>query len=222
VVVPRLSRLTEQPNEVTDDEAWLTRNDIVRPGTAAPSRPLPAFFRDEPRARVIEQAAWSIGVYGAGASGRYLLLAGDGGRRLAYDFSSYQAAPASGAQAWPQDLLWARVVDDRLYVSHAHSTYAESTGGMNGYLTALSVADGALLWRSGPRVANARTFEVVDDVIIAGYGFTAEPDYLYVLDRFTGRVIQEERIRTAPTWIVVRGDVLLVRAYDADYEFAIR
>jgi outer membrane protein assembly factor BamB len=163
-----------------------------------------------------------MGIYGVGGAGRYLLLAGDGGRRHAFDFSSYWTAPVPGGQAWPQDLLWARVVDERLYVSHAHLTYAESTGGLTGYLTALRVADGALLWRSRPRVANARTFEVVDDAIIVGYGFTAESDYLYVLDRFTGHVVQEERIRTAPTWIVMRGGILLVRAYDADYEFAVR
>lgn len=221
VIVPRLSRLMEAPNEITDDDAWLERNGFDRPGGVEPTRPLPAIFRDEPRARVVEQPGWSLGIYGVGGSGRYLLAAGEGGRQLAFDFAEYERAPAPGGTAWPQDMLWSAVVGERLYVSHAHPTYAESTGGMNGYLTALDLESGAMLWRSRPLLSNARTFEVVDDAIVAGYGFTAEPDFLFVIDRFSGRVLQEAPIRTAPTWIVRRDRRLFVRAYDADYVFAL-
>jgi hypothetical protein len=220
-VVPRLSRLLEASNEITDDDAWLERNGFGRPGAGSPTRPLPTFYRDEPRARVIEQMGWTLGVYGAIGQGRYLLAVSDSSRRLAFDFAAYHIAPVAGGEAWPQDLLWAAISDHRLYVSHAHPTYAESTGGMNGYVTALDLEDGALLWRSRPLVANARTFEVVDDVVVAGYGFTAEPDFLYVIDRFRGGVLQEAAVRTAPTWIIRRDRRLFVRSYDADYVYAL-
>ena len=45
---------------------------------------------------------------------------------------------------------------------------------------------GRVLWQSPSLVANADGFAVVGDVIVTGYGFTAEPDYLYALDRQNG------------------------------------
>jgi outer membrane protein assembly factor BamB len=226
VDVPRLTRLLESPNAITDDEGWLARNDFDRPGDpASPARALPFLYRGEARIRVVESGAWTLGVYGPPSAGRYLLVAGDGGLRRAFDFAAYRRAPSAqaGDEAFvEQDLAWAAAAGGWLYVAHAHRTYAASSGGMNGYVTALDLASGALRWRSRPRVANAATFALVGDALVTGYGFTAEPDFLYVLDRFTGEVIEEERVRTAPTWLLVRGDRLFVRAYDADYVYALR
>jgi hypothetical protein len=222
VVIPRLTRVSETPNSITDEEAWLRRHGLIFPGSAEPTRPVPFLYRDEARTRVIEQPGWTLAVYGSPTAGRFLLVAGDDGTRRAFDFRAYQHAPAGEGAAWPHDLVWAAVAGDRLYVTHAHATYAETTGGLNGYATAVDLGTGALRWRSRPRVANARTFEVVDDALVTGYGFTAEPDALFVIDRFTGEVLEEQRVRTAPTWIFRRESRLLVRAYDADYEFALR
>lgn len=36
-----------------------------------------------------------------------------------------------------------------------------------------------LIWRSADQTYNSMNFLVMDDVIICGYGFTAEKDYLY-------------------------------------------
>jgi hypothetical protein len=226
VDVPRLTRLLEAGNTVTDQEAWLARNGFARPGDpAAPARPLPFLYRGEARTRVVESGAWTLGVYGPPSAGRYLLVAGADGSRRAFDFAAYRRAPAvrAGDEGFvEQDLLWAEVADGRLYVAHAHRTYAASSGGQNGYVTALDLATGALRWRSRPRVANAATFALVGDALVTGYGFTAEPDHLFVLDRYTGEVIEEEPVRTAPEWLLVRGDRLFVRAYDADYVYALR
>ena len=67
---------------------------------------------------------------------------------------------------------------DVLYVSHAHSTYAKSSKGYNAYISAIDLKTGQLLWHSQPLVSNAYDFLVKGDAIIAGYGFTAENDYL--------------------------------------------
>jgi len=223
VVVPRLLRLMEAPNTITDQEAWLRRNDFGAPGTAAPSRFVPDFYGGEPRMRVMEQHGLTLAIYGAGSDGRYLLVAGDASRR-AFDFQHYLTPSAGppGSDGWPQGLLWAAVASRWLYVANAHYTYAATTGGLNGYITALDLETGELRWRSRPRVANARTFAVVDDALVAGYGFTAEPDALFVIDRFTGLVLDELPVRTAPEWILRRDDRLFVRAYDADYVFTLR
>jgi hypothetical protein len=48
--------------------------------------------------------------------------------------------------------------------------------GRNAYLSAIDLGTKKTLWRSPALVANARTFVVTGDHIVAGYGFTAEPD----------------------------------------------
>lgn len=56
----------------------------------------------------------------------------------------------------------------------------------------------------------------VDGVLYlsAGYGFTAEPDFLYLLDRRTGDVLDRLTVPSAPEIIKLRGDLLHVRTYD--------
>ena len=75
-----------------------------------------------------------------------------------------------------------------LYVETAHPTYAKSSYGRNAYVSAIDVKKRKLLWRSPALVANAAHFVLLNDTIVSGYGFTAEPDYLYALDRATGKV----------------------------------
>ena len=63
-------------------------------------------------------------------------------------------------------------------------------------------------------MANARTFVVQEDLIVSGYGFTAEADFLYLLDRRTGKVLDRLLVPSAPEVIRLRGDRLRVRTYD--------
>ena len=49
---------------------------------------------------------------------------------------------------------------------------------------------------------------------LTGYGFTAEPDWLYLLDRRTGRVVERLSLPSAPEKITRRGKRFLVRTYD--------
>lgn len=64
-----------------------------------------------------------------------------------------------------------------LYVETAHSTYGATSGGRTAYIAAIATATGKVLWRSPALVANARSFVLAGDVIVAGYGFTREDDY---------------------------------------------
>jgi len=61
-----------------------------------------------------------------------------------------------------------------------------------------------------------RTFVVSRNLIVAGYGFTAESDFLYLLDRRTGKVLDRLAMPTAPEVIKLRGNKLHVRTYDHD------
>lgn len=54
------------------------------------------------------------------------------------------------------------------------------------------------------------------NLIVAGYGFTSEPDFLYLLDRRTGRVLDRLAVPTAPEIIKLGGGRLYIRTYDHD------
>ena len=157
-----------------------------------------------------------------------------GEARFAFDLSSFSAPPAAakGAEALVNmDIRWALVDGDRLYVNHSHSTYAASSRGVNAYITALRIPDGAMLWRSQPLVHNGHNFALVptsDDpatnrpVLITGYGFTAELDWMYVLDAETGAVLNKTKVLSGPEYIVPQGEIVYVRAYNRDYAFRLQ
>ena len=65
-----------------------------------------------------------------------------------------------------------------------------------------------------PTVANADDFVMLNTVLVTGYGFTNEPDYLYALDRRTGRVEARLLRPNAPEHITRRKGTLYVHTYD--------
>lgn len=233
---PGLAVVSTKRNEITDAEAWFTRNglalpiyeipDAPSPASTSPAEPLPAFvplrFRGQRLARAIRQPGHVLAVYGPDfASGRYLvaLEAATGRFSYGFDFDNYAYAPGTPAREREftyQDIAWAAEEGDTLYVSHAHRTYARTSRGMNAYLTAVDTRRGRVLWRSAPLVSNAANFELAGDHIVSGYGFTQEPDFLYLIDKRTGEVSQRLPVRSGPEYIIRKGDRLHVRAYDAD------
>ena len=58
---------------------------------------------------------------------------------------------------------------------------------------------------------------VKGDVIFCGYGFTAEDDYLYQLDKNTGEVIDRLPLKKMPDLMAVKDDRLYVHTYSYDY-----
>lgn len=120
-----------------------------------------------------------------------------------------------------QQLLWAEIRDGVLYVSHAHRTYAESSGGLNGYITALDLETLGILWRSEPLVSNSENFVLLGDYIITGYGFTDEEDFLCVLDRITGETVERIGVPSAPEYLHVQDGRLLVCCYNRSLVFEI-
>jgi hypothetical protein len=155
----------------------------------------------------VRQRPYLFLVYG----GRYAVSASR--YRYAIDFLNFLRPPTG---AWTEDVTWLRQVGNVLYVENTHLTYATATRGRNAYVSAIDVRTMKTLWRSPALVANARTFVVTGDLIVSGYGFTAEPDFLYLLDRRTGRVLDRLPVPSAPEVIKLRGDRLHVRTYDRD------
>jgi hypothetical protein len=185
-------------------------------GTGAPPCELtnvPDSVRGLPLQRTICPGGPPFAFYGRdGASSRIL-----SSPKYELDFKRYVWPPRNrpGEKEFVyEELVWAREANGVLYVQNAHLTYARSSYGQNAYITAIDPQTKRRLWRSKALVANAQTFAVTPDYLITGYGFTAEPDWLYLLDRRTGRVVERLSLTSAPEKITRSGKRFLVRTYD--------
>jgi outer membrane protein assembly factor BamB len=184
------------------------------PGALPPDRPgPPAWAPIAYRGATLDGAVRQSGKLFLVYAGRYLVgaEARTQALRYAFDFSTFTRPPNRGEF---EPLTWAREASGVLYVSNSHLTYASQTKGRNAYLSAIDLDTKKTLWRSPALVANARTFVVTGGLIVAGYGFTAEPDFLYLLDRGTGKVLHRLPVASAPEIIKLRDGRLHVRTYD--------
>jgi hypothetical protein len=138
--------------------------------------------------------------------------------RYAFDFRNYAwppRIPPGEREFVYEQVVWAKeAATGLLYVETANSTYARSSYGLNAYLNAIDLKTKKLLWRSPALVANAADFVLLNGVIVSGYGFTDESDYLYAVDRGTGHVVGRLLVPTGPQRIVRHGSTLTVDTYD--------
>ena len=225
----RLTIAATRANGITDVQRWIDRNRIdLReyrvPGSLDDLR-LPALpavvartFRGARLARAIRQQRTLLLVYGEDYASGHLLVAADprtGRTRYALDFQRYAYATRSNSGVF-QAVVWAVESGGTLYVETSHSTYASSSGKRNAYITAIDLASKRVRWRSPALVANASRFEVSGQTIVSGYGFAREPDFVYLLDRRTGKPVAARSVPTGPEYIVRRGNTIYVRAYSED------
>jgi hypothetical protein len=175
---------------------------------------LPLMLQGVEAHHALPQPGMTLVVYGTG------LIAGfgqQGGMRYAFDLRSFGFPPKSLVpNAYgPQEIVWARQLGRLLVVQTNHLGYASHSGGRNGYLTAIDLDTGKVRWRSPSLVANAGNFLVVKGMVVSGYGFTAEKDWLYLLDAKTGRVRHRLALPSMAEQLMRRGDRIVVRCYDA-------
>lgn len=106
-----------------------------------------------------------------------------------------------------------RLAGGVLYFNEACQSYSEGAGGRCSSLVAVDPAARRILWRTRPLVSNGR-FVVRGCYLVAGYGFTAEPDHVFLLSRATGRVLQDVPLASAPEKMTLVGrDQLDVEIY---------
>ncbi|HET8677901.1 MAG TPA: hypothetical protein VFO63_19025 [Blastocatellia bacterium] len=229
---PRLQVVSTKRNQITDEETWFSANDLRLPlyrvSDAARDRLMelppqaPTAYKGNLLVKAIRQPKTITLVYGKDyASGRFLIaMDAESGKFLyGYDFINYTRAPENDVQDLDfvfQAVEWAVEEGDTLYVSHGHLTYARSSRGMNAYITAIDTRTNRVLWRSQPLVSNSNNFEVIGNLIVSGYGFTAEPDYLYLLDKKTGDVRQQLAVKSRADYIIHKNNKIYVRTYDTD------
>lgn len=90
-----------------------------------------------------------------------------------------------------------RLAGGVLYFNEACQSYAEEAEGRCSSLVAVDPAARKVLWRTQPLVSNGR-FVVRGCYVVTGYGFTAEPDHVYLVSRGSGAVLQDVPVASAP------------------------
>lgn len=90
----------------------------------------------------------------------------------------------------------ARLFADVVYFNEACQSYSREAGGKCSSLVAFDPFARKVLWRTPPLTSNNRLL-VYDKYIVSGYGFTAEPDFLFVIRRSDGKIMQKESIPSA-------------------------
>jgi hypothetical protein len=104
-----------------------------------------------------------------------------------------------------QDIRWA---DGTLYFNEACQSYASGAKGRCSALVAYDPMTQRIRWRTRPLVSNG-LFLVHGDYIVAGYGFTAERDFIHVVRRSDGEIVQRLAVTKAPQGFALGEDGLL-------------
>lgn len=89
------------------------------------------------------------------------------------------------------------------------------------FMFAYDLEDNKLLWRSADQTYNSMNFIVKDNVILCGYGFTSEDDYLYQLDLHTGEILSRLKLKKQPDLRVYQDHMLYVHTYSYNYTIEI-
>ncbi len=201
--LPSLELLLEEQNQITDQEDWFIKNQLTRP--------------DFP----YEDEAFYYSV--SGGNQEYLLeLSGLSGENpVSLDFSEFSCADDFKQEDYPfiiQEIVYAKAVDNILYVATGHNTYAKSSP-HTAYITAIDLSDYHVIWKTQPLTCNSDSFEIIDNYIVCGYGFTEEEDFLHIVDTATGQIISKTPIKSKAEYIIMKDGKLFVRTYDTDYVF---
>ena len=85
------------------------------------------------------------------------------------------------------------------------------------FMFAYDLENDKLLWRSADQTCNSMNFIVKDNVILCGYGFTSEDDYLYQINLHTGEVLSRLTLKKQPDLLVYQDNTLYVHTYSYNY-----
>lgn len=108
--------------------------------------------------------------------------------------------------------------DGILYIGSIFNGYATGNNS-NCFLIAYDIEKDKVLWRSDNQTFNSSNFILKDGIIICGYGFTGEDDYIYQIDANTGKVIDKVTLEKMPDMFVEKDGQLYVHTYSYDYVF---
>lgn len=209
-----LSQLSIEENDITDDDIWFNAIGEVKTDY---------YWMDNQyiycKSNVRDYEYTQLDVYDNTSD--------DGEGKLLYSFNMSDFHVAGGFTAETayssfvsQGIKYALINDGILYISTGHRTYSDSCP-ETGYITAIDIETGKVLWKSAPRMCNSDTFAIVGNAIVCGYGFTAEPDFLNVIDIRTGSFLKRYDVKNAVDYVVFKNEKLYVRTYSYNYLYRV-
>lgn len=104
-----------------------------------------------------------------------------------------------------RELADARYADGLVFFNDVGLGYAREHGGKCSHVIAIDPIAKKRIWISAPLVSHTKLF-VTPAGIVTAYGFTAEPDYAYLLDTKTGRTLAKKPVNGTPSRIWKRDD----------------
>ena len=233
----KLNVVLSKPNQITDDELWFVNNNLTLNTYLGVNGPVtnngenPSnnndFWENLYATKVIYDDSYIYCIYGAYYDEGYILNIYDSKTmKLVYslDFLNYKYTPEYIAEEYDfiqQNINWAAIEEDVLYVSYSHNTYAKSSNYMNAFITAIDLSSMEIIWNTDALVSNSYNFLIINDTIICGYGFTNEEDFLYQINISSGEVQDKIPLKSAPSYIIKKDNTLFVRTYNMDYELKI-
>jgi len=232
----RLFKEVEKSNGITDEADWFTQNalslnkldlETITNNSDPAYSEIKATWNNLKITAAFQDEKYIYTTYGVDYSQGYYLKIYDAVTKenlYTLDFSNYKEAPdfQKDYEGYvQQQITWATIQDNVLYISNSHNTYADFSMGQNAYITAIDLSDLSILWRSDPLVCNTRNFIILENTIVCGYGFTAEDDYLYELSKNTGKVLETIPLASGPSYIIEADGKIYVRTYNTDYVFNI-
>jgi hypothetical protein len=111
-----------------------------------------------------------------------------------------------------------RYADGKLYFNESCQSYSREAAGRCSSLVRIDPATNRVEWRTRPLVSNG-IFILHGPWVITGYGFTAEPDSVFVIDRETGRVLATAPVDKMPDYLEVKDGRLYVTTLHSLYVF---
>lgn len=100
-----------------------------------------------------------------------------------------------------QDIRW---FDGHLYFNMACPSYSSGVGGRGSKLFSLNLETGTIDWSTQYLVSND-VFAVDEDYVYCAYGFTDEPDYVFLIDRRYGITRTKCPIKSKSQYIEIVG-----------------
>lgn len=115
-----------------------------------------------------------------------------------------------------------RYHDGFLYYNLACPSYSSGLKGACSSLYCLNIEEEKVEWNT-PYLVSNNIFVVYKDYIVSGYGFTAEPDFVYLINRKTGKILSKVKLKTAHEYIEVKDNVIYVSDYSSNvYQFIVK
>lgn len=113
-----------------------------------------------------------------------------------------------------------RYADGMLYFNEACQSYSREAGGQCSSLVRVDPRAERVDWRTPPLVSN-NVFLLHGPYVVAGYGFTDEPDALFIVDRATGRVLATHGLDSAHSYLEFRDGELFAVTQRTLYRFRV-